>query len=63
MKRFDRDDEGGDNRLPSERLQAFTKALWNALVPEDGECASVRRGVGWGGWHDVATSQAAGGKQ
>ena len=42
MRRFDRDEEGGENRPPSERLQAFTKMLWDALVPKDGECVSVQ---------------------
>ena len=44
MKTFDRIDEGDpeQNRLPSERLQAFTKALWDALVPGEGACASVQ---------------------
>ena len=28
--------------MPSDRLQAFTKALWDALVPRSSECASVQ---------------------
>lgn len=39
---FERDDEGAYGRLPSERLQAFTKAMWKALVPESGACLSVQ---------------------
>jgi hypothetical protein len=44
MNKFDLADQGNaeENRLPSERLQAFTKALWDALVPESGACASVQ---------------------
>jgi hypothetical protein len=44
MNMFDRTDEGnsGENRMPSERLQAFTKALWDALVPDNDSCASVQ---------------------
>lgn len=44
MKNFDVADEGNsqENRPGSERLQAFTKALWDALVPDDGSCASVQ---------------------
>src|SRR6188508_1244741 len=33
MDRFDRTDD---------RLTEFTQALWNALVPQDGECISVQ---------------------
>ena len=44
MKKFGLADEGKSeaNRMPSERLQAFTKALWDALVPDDSSCASVQ---------------------
>lgn len=44
MEKFDLTDEGnsGEDRMPSERLQAFTKALWEGLVPESGSCASVQ---------------------
>ena len=44
MKKFDSSDEGSsdENRPGSERLQAFTKALWDALVPAEGSCASVQ---------------------
>jgi hypothetical protein len=38
MKRFERSEQG----TTCERLQAFTKALWQALVPASGECASVQ---------------------
>lgn len=44
MKAFDPSDEGNadENRLPSERLQAFTKALREGLVPSHGSCASIQ---------------------
>ncbi|AKV00430.1 hypothetical protein AKJ09_07093 [Labilithrix luteola] len=42
MQPFEREDEGAYGRIPSERLRAFTKALWNALVPASGACASVQ---------------------
>src|SRR5664279_6233165 len=44
VTRFDRTDEGSsnDNRMPGERLAAFTKAMWDALVPGNGSCASVQ---------------------
>ena len=43
MKMFDLTDEDNSdvNPMPGERLQAFTKALWDALVPGNGSCASV----------------------
>ena len=44
MKKFDVSDEGNStqNGERSERLQAFTNALWEALVPESGACASLQ---------------------
>lgn len=44
VEKFERADEGNSEkkRRPSERLQAFTKALWHALVPSEGSCASVQ---------------------
>jgi len=42
MKPFDRTEEATDVAGSSERLQSFTKALWEALVPRSGECASVQ---------------------
>lgn len=44
MKRFSRKDEGDAraSRPPSERLQAFTQSLWQALVPASGPCASIQ---------------------
>ena len=44
MERFDLSDEGNsdEDRSPSERLEAFTEALWDALVPREGSCASVQ---------------------
>src|ERR1700722_7587024 len=43
MRRFDRTDEATDeNMMGSERLRAFNKAMWAALVPPEGECASVQ---------------------
>ena len=42
MRPFDRSDEATMERPPSDRLQAFTKTLWDALVPRSGECASVQ---------------------
>jgi hypothetical protein len=44
MERFDETDDGDaeGHRVPSERLRAFTKALWDALVPKQGPCASVQ---------------------
>ena len=42
MRRFERDEEASENRPQSERLVAFTKVLWDALVPKDDECVSVQ---------------------
>ena len=44
MKKFERADEADaeTNRPASERLQAFTKALWDGLVPKHGACTSVQ---------------------
>lgn len=48
MRRFERSDEGtafygtAPPKMRSERLQAFHKALWDALVPASGESTSVQ---------------------
>jgi len=41
MKPFDRT-EASDTAGSSERLRSFTGAIWKALVPRQGECASVQ---------------------
>ncbi len=42
MQRFERSDESTDDKPASERLEAFTKSIWAALVPDDGECISLQ---------------------
>jgi hypothetical protein len=48
MQRFERSDEAvttgepAECRPASDRLQTFTKVLWDVLVPAAGECASVQ---------------------
>lgn len=42
MERFERHDEATPVAAASERLRAFTKALWDALVPRSGPCLSVQ---------------------
>jgi len=39
---FQRSDEATPAAAESERLRAFTKALWDALVPPSGECIAVQ---------------------
>lgn len=40
LERFVRSDEATDTRPASERLRAFTKVIWDALVPANGACQS-----------------------
>jgi hypothetical protein len=42
MQPFELSDQGTDEKPSSERLQAFTEAMWKALVPPRGECVSVQ---------------------
>lgn len=42
MTPFDRAEEATDTTPSSERLRAFTKAVWDALVPRTGECVSLQ---------------------
>lgn len=44
MDIFDRTEEADipSNRMPSERLVAFLKAMWDALVPDSGACVSMQ---------------------
>jgi hypothetical protein len=42
MQPFDKSEEATLIQPPSARLAAFTKAVWDALVPSNGECASVQ---------------------
>ena len=44
MKPFELDEQGDSetNRMPSQRLLDFIKALYDALVPSEGECVSVQ---------------------
>jgi hypothetical protein len=41
MTPFDRHEQATET-APNERLQTFTKAMWSALVPDNGECVSVQ---------------------
>jgi hypothetical protein len=42
MQRFERADEATDDKPASDRLEAFTQAIYTALVPESGACVSMQ---------------------